>query len=188
MKEIEAPVSRLVFAVRRLAFRLVELKSFSRRSSSSRIHVWTSPAFIVEALAQHTPSFLGVRSSSSQTTRGRRARRGVSSTAAQMSTRCCCSDASTLKRGSRRHLNNGANHRIPGDGREERASDCFSVEERVRRREGDDEIAESRGTVSRGLRENRTQEGTHRFYRFSHAAARPHAPFLSGGAVSIDQM
>ena len=43
-------------------------------------------------------------------------------------------------------------------------------------------------TVSRGLRENRTQEGTHRFYRFPHAAARPHAPFLSGGAVSIDQM
>ena len=27
----------------------------------------------------------------------------------------------------------------------------------------------------------------HRFYR-SHAAARPHAPFLSGAAVSIDQM
>ena len=43
-------------------------------------------------------------------------------------------------------------------------------------------------TVSRGLRENRTQEGTHRFYRFPHAAARPHAPFLSGAAVSIDQM
>jgi len=43
-------------------------------------------------------------------------------------------------------------------------------------------------TVKLGLRENRTQEGTHRFYRFPHAAARPHAPFLSGAAVSIDQM
>ena len=43
-------------------------------------------------------------------------------------------------------------------------------------------------TVIVGLRENRNQEGTHRFYRFRNAAARSHAPFLSGAAVSIDQM